>query len=454
MNALDGIDTIVHLMLENRSFDHILGHLSFAQYANGSAVDGLKAPLQGYENFYQGVRYYPFPLRDGQLAGDLPHERGFVATQLAYNDVTGVYGMSGFAEAYLRLPQQMNRTFQLDPMGFFGPEDVPITRFLADNFAVCDRWFASLPASTQPNRCMATSGTSRIDDTTLRIIPPHKDFVLDWLEANHVRWRVYHSGISFFLLFGRDEVFGPNFRSIARLGPDIAGEKDGDFPQVIFVEPAYGDSQAILGGVANDNHPPLPLAPGEALLKTVYEALTVNPARWARLLWVITYDEHGGFFDHVEPPPIGFKPASNAKYKTPFDSLGIRVPSLLVSPQVGAKQVFSETLDHTSFLQLLAEKFSPGKPYSAAVNQRSKQGTLIKSLSGALAAGPPRTDRPKAPPAPIAPPLAAPLPPQPKTALQLAFEDAARKAYADNPKPTSQQYPLVAHWALTEGKEA
>ena len=454
MSGLDRIDTIVYLMLENRSFDHLLGHLSLEPYANGAKVDGLRQPLGSYQNYYQGMRYYPFPLHDGQLATDLPHERDLVATQLAANEVTGTFAMSGFAEAHFRLAGQLSRTFQPDPLGFLTPEDVPITRFLVDNFAVCDRWFASLPTSTQPNRCMATSGISLIDDTTLRVIPRHEDFILDWLAANRVRWRVYHSGISIYLLFGREEVFGANFRPLARLGPDVANEADDDFPQVIIVEPAYGDTQQIIGGLANDNHPPLPVAPGEALLKTVYEALTLNPKRWQRTLWVITYDEHGGFFDHVAPPAIGFEPPSNALYRDPFASLGVRVPGLLVSPLVAPKQVYSETLDHTSFLQLLAEKFSPGKPYSTAVDRRSGGGTIIKSLSGALRDEPARADVPVAPAPPPMPGLATPLPPQPKGKLQLAFENAARAAFERDGKTVSQRYPAMAHWALTAARDA
>src|SRR4051794_15524419 len=102
MTALDQIDTIVFVMLENRSFDHMLGHLSYGEYANGSQVDGLTAPLTGdqYTNVFQGEPYYPFEMDDGELSTDLPHDRGAIAVQVHKNAVTGTFAMDGFAQSY------------------------------------------------------------------------------------------------------------------------------------------------------------------------------------------------------------------------------------------------------------------------------------------------------------------------------------------------------------------
>ena len=452
MTDLSKVETIVFLMFENRSFDHMLGHLSLPNFGNRTDVEGLTEPLERpeYENRFQGDAYYPFVLDDGVLSTDLPHGRGEVAKQLAHNAVTGAHEMSGFVRAYFEsvANQQLDDTTKPDPMGFFTPAAVPITNFLANEFALCDHWFASLPTSTQPNRVMSLCGSTRIDETH-GLFPPRDAMVLDWLEQHGIRWRVYHCGISFFALLGRGEIFGPNFRGIDRLAPDVAHEKVGDFPQVIFVEPSYGDAPHLGGDVPNDNHAPLAVAPGEALLRRVYQALTTNPARWQRTVFVVTYDEHGGFFDHVPPPLIPYVPASNATFKTPFTSLGVRVPGLVISPLVQRRTVYKGILDHTSFLQLLAERFTPGTPFSERVDQRRKAG--VASVSAVLNVDSPRSQIPAAPNAPLSVTVTLSAPePQAPTALQQAFEDTARRMVADYPRQTAQQYPEISHWVLTQ----
>lgn len=448
MTDLSLVDTIVIVMLENRSFDHMLGHLSFGVFANGTNVEGLKAPLQRkeYENIFGAETYYPFTMKDGALASDLPHERREVAMGLAQSAVSGQFTMSGFVKAYFE-KTTTNRTLTPDPMGFMTPADVPITRFFADNYAVCDHWFAPLPASTQPNRLMALSGNTRIDQTS-GIFPPTDPLVIDWLEARGVRWRVYHCGISFFALLGRLEIFGPNFRTVDRLAADVAHEAPGDFPQVIIVEPSYGDAPHIGSDLPNDNHPPLPVAPGETFLRQVYEALTCNPDRWSKTVMIVAYDEHGGFFDHVPPPLIPYKPAANATFTEPFTSLGLRIPGLIVSPLVSSKSVFNKLLDHTSILQFIAEKFAQGKGgYSSSVEERRNRG--IGSVAQALDLSSPRTDIPSAPPAPLqAIRFAGPA--QSKSAMQQAFEDAAKQMVKDHPRQTAQRYPEISHWVLTQ----
>jgi phospholipase C len=447
MSALDQIDTIVLLMLENRSFDHMLGHLSYGRYANGSDVDGITSPLRrdAWANVFQGEAYYPFAMRDRQLSGDLPHDRGAIATQLHRSAVAGTYAMDGFAKSYFDA-SPTNRTTKPDPLGFLLPDDVPMTRFLADNYAVCDRWFASLPAGTQPNRLMAWTGTSYIDGNGF--LPPHDPLVIDWLERAGVRWRVYTSGLSFFLLLGSTAAFGPNFRGVDRLAPDVVGEQPGDFPQVIVVEPLYGDAARIVGGIPNDDHAPAPVGPGELFLRQVYDALTRNPDRWARTLLVVTFDEHGGFWDHVPPPQIPYAPPAMATYTKAFESLGLRVPGLVVSPLVSPMRVAHELLDHTSVLQLLAEKFTPGTPFSPAVEKRRQSG--IASVSAVLDLAAPRADLPLAPDFSIRldMPLGENRPPV--TPLEGTFEEAAWDMVRKFPKPTAQKYPEVSHWVLTQ----
>jgi len=449
---LDLIDTIAIVMLENRSFDHMLGHLSFNPFADGTKVNGLLDPLMqdAYENIdASGQPFYPFIMKDGQLATDLPHERDFVATQLAWSSVSDGFTMAGFVRAYFHF-QSIARPAQPDPMGFLAPEDIPITHFLARNYAVCDQWHAPLPASTQPNRLMALSGDSEIDYTK-GLFPPTGDLYLDWLKKRNVRWRVYHSGISFFALLGRiPEIFGEDYRYIDSLANDVKIEPKDTFPSVIIIEPSYGDAPHIGSDLPNDNHPPLPVGPGEAFLRQVYEALTCNPERWAHTLLIVTYDEHGGFFDHVPPPLIGYTPPpGNSFVSGPFTSMGVRVPALIVSPLVSAQSVYHGLLDHTSILQLLAEKFdTKGTGYSASVNQRRAKG--IGSVSLVLDLSQPRSDIPDPPPAPSASTISFADPGASASPMQQGFQDAAMNMFKNNQNETADKYPEITHWAMMQ----
>lgn len=444
--SLENIETIVILMMENRSFDHMLGHLSLPAFRLHEPVDGLTPPLRrdDYSNAYQGEPYYPFAMGDGKLPGDLPHEREFVATQIRKFGES--YAMDGFVEAFGRY----SKTNDMDhppPMGYFTPAEVPITNFLARNFMVCDHWFASLPASTQPNRLMFLSGNAWTDHTS-GILPPVGSLVLDWLEEKGVRWRVYHAGLSFFALLGRfADVLGPNFKSFSHLASDVADESAGTFPQVIFVEPSYADAPHIGSDHPNDNHPPLAVGFGEQFIRSVYEALTINAERWAKTLFLVVYDEHGGFFDHVPPPKIGYNPSPDANYPS-FESLGVRVPALIASPFVRPDGVFSGLLDHTSILQLLMERFGldPGKAAATIAARKNHPVHQVQSVSAALdRLDSPRTAIPSPPDVeiPISTVIAAPKPAQ--TPMQKAFEVAARQMMQHHPDETRSRYPELWH---------
>ncbi|MFO0995045.1 MAG: alkaline phosphatase family protein [Alphaproteobacteria bacterium] len=394
---LEDIKTIVVLMMENRSFDHVLGHLSLPQYGGRGDVEGL-ANIDTdprFANIFDQQVYRPFPMADGPLPHDLPHSRAEIQAQMAPRGAT--FAMSGFVESYVAL----TKTAVLDPapMGYLTPDAVVMSRFLADNFLVCDHWFSPLPADTHPNRVMAFTGSSLIDDTKTRIIP-HRDLVFSWLTAHGVRWRLYHCGFSFFPLFGDMALaLGDNVRNFRRFAADLATEAEDEAPQVIVIEPEYGDSPVHFGFSPNDNHPPLPIGPGENFIREVYTAL-LNSPRWPGTLLVVIHDEHGGFFDHVPPAPIKSAPPPGALYTEPFVSTGVRVPALIASPHVERGRCYKGTLDHTSVLQLLAEKFAgSARAYSDGVTMRLDQG--IESLSRVLAPTA-RTDRPAAPSTPIA----------------------------------------------------
>ncbi len=342
------VDTVVLVMMENRSFDHMLGHLSYRQFDVGLKVDGLRDPLNqpAYENLYATQPYYPFEMRDGILPSDLPHEREEVAKQLAWSRTSGRHTMRGFVEAYYQ-HTTTNWTRTPEPMGFLPPNEVPITSFLASNFAVCDRFFSSLPTSTLPNRLMAWTGEARVDHTG-SLLPPRDHTLLNWLDERDIRWRVYHDGLSYFALLGEfGRILGPHFKRFENLAFDVLAEPAETFPQVIIIEPSYGDAPHLGTDKPNDNHPPLPVGPGEHFLRLIYRALVANPARWQKTVLVVYYDEHGGFYDHVPPLPIPSDPRPAASYP-PFTTTGLRVPGIVVSPLVASRTVYKEPLDHTS----------------------------------------------------------------------------------------------------------
>jgi phospholipase C len=391
MTALDQVRTIVILIFENRSFDHMLGYRSLPPL--NAAVDGQQrdpAWLARYTNTDHGTSWTPFLSTNPYSlpAGfDPPHERPNVAAQLG--PATGTaYPMNQFVSA---IPASVSA----DPpkrglvMGYFGPTQVPMTDFLAKNFAICDRWFCSLPAGTQPNRLMAMSGTSRIEMNQTPI--PAHDLVYDWLTARNVRWRVYHQGIPFFALMPKwiPEILGNNrFRDFSALGSDLINTPPSKQPQVIFVEPTYTDAPHV--GRSTDDHAPSGVSDGQEFLMQVYNAVTLSRKFWQGTLFVVYYDEHGGFFDHVSPPAIPTTPPTEGLYP-PFPSLGVRVPAYIVSPFVRPGAICHELLDHTSVLKLLGTKFGGGS-YSPGVD-----GRQVVNLADVLDDVRPITQPPAAP---------------------------------------------------------
>jgi phospholipase C len=443
--SLANIKTVILLMFENRSFDHMLGHLSLEGLKPDA--DGLTQPLSAYQNIYQGDAYNPFPMAgDTQLDFDVPHEYDAVAVQLDCSTVNGQLAMDGFVEAYAAAHNNIVPNPQPDPMGYFTSGQVPVTSFLAQRFLPCDRWFCPLPTSTQPNRTVSFCGKSAIYKTGLQIIPT-TDNLFDWMDANHITWRVYHDGFSFFALYPGlwGKVLGSNFRDYEHLFKDM---QDGaDIPQIIIVEPSYQDAPHIGPDHPNDNHAPLAIGWGEDFLRRTYQAATANEAIWKQTLMAVYYDEHGGFYDHVAPPAFDNHSAGNAiPPDNPFNTLGPRIPGILVSPWVDPGKVCHEQFDHTSVLQFLAEKFTPGRTYSAAVADRAGQG--IANISAALSAVPFSIPPPPAPVVVIKvkSALGDTVANLPDSDMGRAFEKAATNMMEQNPDEIKKIYPELFQW--------
>jgi phospholipase C len=435
-SILDSVKTIVLVMMENRSFDHMLGHLTLDN--PGLDINGLKAgSMADYSNDHNGSLFPCYERdNDNTLSFDLPHEADFVQTQLKINPVSGAYTMHGFVDAFASFTGIVPNP-ECDPMGYFPSILVPITDFLAKNFCVCDNWFAPIPTSTQPNRTMAFSGDSSIYQTKTQIVQIPGD-VFRWMDHHGINWRVYHNGLSFFTLYSAlwPYVIGEKFLNYAHFSGDMAQAPAPGDPEVIIIEPYYEDAPHIGSGHPNDNHAPLSVGWGESLLQDIYQVITANPNRWAGTLMILYYDEHGGFFDHAPPPLIPYTTIGSNPY--PFLSLGPRIPGIIISPFVNSGSVCHELFDHTSVLQLLAEKFTPGSIYSQNVDARRIAG--IKSIQDTLSNL-----------APVAPPVMPALPLNPsdtpglplsdpqQSQMGLAFQSASQQMQTQYPAGTAMK---------------
>lgn len=434
--ALDLIDTIVVVLLENRSFDHMLGYLNLPG-AGRIPLEGLQSdPLWLQQHANSGVEPFPFSV---QQIDDPPHEEATIAIQIGPATVPGgPHPMNGFVESYsTRRPPPSDKRLV---MGYYTAPEVLAFDFLARHYTVCDHWFSALPTGTQANRLMAMSGTTSLVDNA-RLFLPEQPLVYDWLTERRVSWCVYQSGdfLPFFALMKRwqDEIATslaldalvphahPRFRRYRNLARDWASEQN--MPAVIFIEPEYTDGPHF---APNDDHPPTGISRGQGFVADIYTALTANRARWERTLLLVTYDEHGGFFDHVSPLNIP-TPLAGHGPRPVFLTTGVRVPAFVISPLVDPATVYSGPLDHTSVLQLLGDKYAGGL-YSPEVAARQPS---LSRLSNALTRSTPRLDVPE--PAAV-PAVAVATPPVVQRAPAAsanaeAFRLAAAKMVADHP---------------------
>lgn len=363
----DPIRHIVVLMMENRSFDHMLGDATKV-YPD---LDGIPQNGPKYRNTSSasGKPYEQTPTATETVAVDLPHEFSDVQKQLGNGST---HPMGGFVDAYLAVPGvsestpgQVDQAMAYFPFGDTPAQDsLPALHALARNFLVCDRWFSSMPGPTWPNRFFVHSGTclghihmpSRQQPQYMYLYD--QDTVYDRLSDAGKKWRIYHQGVPqsivmshMWLQYGIS-LLTDRYASMNDFYKDAKDEAT--FPDYVFIEPSY------FGETENDQHPPTGVTPGDQLIANVYNAIRGNEALWKSTLLIVTYDEHGGFFDHV-PPPTTVAPDDETK-EYDFKQLGVRVPAILVSPWVESG-VCKTQFDHTSILRYACDKWGM-KPLS------------------------------------------------------------------------------------------
>lgn len=415
---LGPIEHVVVLMFENRSFDNMLGDL----HPYGPDFDGVPP---GYSNpvnpdrsnsptvaaFHaaasQAARIMPFP--------DPNEHFSDMAEQIRGGTMTGfVHNYAKVIKAHGLPPETADNIMQYYKAGPGG--NIPITSWLAGNYAVSDRYFGSGPVQTWPNRLFAHCGTpgshkeggkhyaylnnvdypNYCDWDPLRGQLDYKT-VFELLDGKHTdgsrkAWKVYYDGevpVSAFLKYVYDHwywdrVEGGNVYAYKHSFPDLPDYADfaydvrhNTLPTYSFIEPRYQKYSAFGTVPPNSNHPggstvneggpPIDVSHGEILLRDVYKTLSSNPALFDKTLLIVTYDEHGGLFDHVDPP------LATSPFKTPqkdfanfaYTQYGPRVPAIFINPHV-RKPVYrpphGKAFDHASIISTLCAQFGLAGP--------------------------------------------------------------------------------------------
>ncbi len=297
--AVADIKHIVVLMLENRSFDHLLGWLQSGRYP----IDGLDGTQFNRDSTGEIVRATDDANFSGDYDPDVAHDFVNVTEQM-FGTKTPANGatpaMSGFVTSYGEVSGNVQKSHRV--MKCFHPTKLPVLATLAQQYALCTRWFSSVPGPTLPNRSYAHAATS----------VGHVDMTINWwkesktiyelLNDHNFTAQIYYTDSTITLTYGgllaaQDRYFVPDFDAF------FDDCKKNNLPGYCFLEPRYN---ASTGGpavaAASDQHPDHDVSEGETLILQVYNAIRSNPDTWNTTLLAIVYDEHGGLFDHIPPP--------------------------------------------------------------------------------------------------------------------------------------------------------
>jgi phospholipase C len=402
-SGLSKINHIVVLMLENRSFDHLLGFL----YRSNGNVSPQGQPFEGLQGSESnpdtsGKSIPVFPIEPSH-----PHPYFMPGADPGEGYLNTNSQLFGSTKAPIPIVPASNQGFvknfdytlswesKEDPssviagtragdiMGIYNPDTLPVLSALASGFAVCDHWFASVPTETFPNRAfvhMATSqGYVRDKSTSVYTAPS----IYAALTKKNVTWSVYGYDAPPLTRGSVADIQNAPESHFGEFSDFQAAAKNGVLASYVFLEPQWGSK-------GNSEHPNYDMSKGEQLLHDLYYALYGTPV-WDDTLLVITYDEHGGCFDHVPPPENAVAPDDSAgELGFDFKRFGLRVPTLLISPLIPAGTVFrtsSQTpFDHTSILATVEARFG--------VSSLTRRDAAAPQVGDVLSLDRPRTDDP------------------------------------------------------------
>jgi phospholipase C len=358
--GLKNFKHLVVLMMENRSFDHMLGGLSLVM-ENGQkkypGINGLTGNESNPDANGATVKVQPNAKFQGQLDPDPDHHFPGVDLQIFGGTPPGpgrVPNMQGFVKDYFTQTKDVNRSHNI--MSYFAPDKLPVLTTLATQFAVFNGWFSSIPGPTICNRAFAHYGTSfgQIGMDIFYVLDPILSAYQRMVEAKRTAKIYYYDQQSSTmeivnLLRNQPQIFATYDQFISDCANDT-------LPEYSFIEPCYNDHPGPGGGeiLASDQHPDHNVQEGEKFIARVYNAIRTNPVVWDTTALLIVYDEHGGIYDHVAPPactPDGYSAkATDTNTGAPFnfDYLGVRVPAILVSPYIPKGTIVPGTEDPTN----------------------------------------------------------------------------------------------------------
>jgi phospholipase C len=346
------IEHIVLVMMENRSFDH------YFQKLRAAGVADVDVAPDDFSNTSSLGKAEPIHPMETYCVNDVNHGWAGVHEQVGGGKMAGFVTSNESSGDGARA------------MGYLTEETAPFGYFLAKNFALSDRHFCSLQGPTWPNRMFfyAASSFGLTSNTFAKEVEPT---LMNQLDQRGVEWRVYKSntpGAAVFttLLFDHKE----NFHSI---GDFYADAKAGNLPPVTYVDPELTGTE----NRQSSQHPPANHQYGEQFLYDVVKAVTESPL-WPKTALFITYDEHGGFYDHVPPPkacPPDDRPVSEGADLGKFDAYGVRVPMYVISPYARKQYVSHTVTDHTSIVRFVEQKF-----YLPALTARDANAESVLDL--------------------------------------------------------------------------
>src|SRR3954454_19004195 len=414
----DRIQHVFVLMLENRPFDHMLGATPIrgSDAETHRPTETQRRPNDASNEVVNADgTTTTCVVGTGQkrsVGKDPGHEFGNTLTMLCGHDPSPPYppyppvDNSGFAQNYAATDPDDPCTIMLSYRGDDDGEataDVPVITALAREFAVCDSWFSSMPGPTWPNRLFVhaasaaglddspSTGDSILDELVAGILFDNGN-LFDLVASENIDWAVYH-GDAFpqvMALSGMDlGTIATNFHDMDDFEEDLA---DGSVANYAFIEPDYGDD--ITGNTyrcGNSQHPLDDITHGERLIKRVYEAIR-NSSLWENSMLIVTYDEGGGFFDHVRPGPTvppgdSTTDPANDHHAFAFDQLGVRVPAGACSPWIPRNVIDHREYEHASVPSTVEALWD--LPHMTDRDAHARELTSLLSLSSPRADAPP-----------------------------------------------------------------